>query len=260
MGTSILNAVITKSQALRRVVARCGFRHAPGPRVRRARRRGHPGRLEPPGPRAGAATAPGVLRHPAADHPAASCVAIYLPGVIRGESVAPAGARADDQWFGGRRDTRRARARRPPTDTGGAGATPAAPAARGDRRCRRVHRTQRVALDQAIRAAEQVSRFEFSVFVGTAEGEPRLSPSGCTPRFDPRQRSVLVMVDPAARLIEVVTGAEVRRVPQRPRGRAGRARHAARVRRWRPGARPAPGHLDAWGCPRRAPRTLHAEA
>lgn len=31
--------------------------------------------------------------------------AVYLPGIVRGESVAPAGARADDQWFGGRRDT-----------------------------------------------------------------------------------------------------------------------------------------------------------
>jgi hypothetical protein len=31
--------------------------------------------------------------------------AVYLPGVARGESVAPAGSRADDQWFGGRRDT-----------------------------------------------------------------------------------------------------------------------------------------------------------
>lgn len=30
---------------------------------------------------------------------------LYLPPVIRGESVAPAGARADDQWFGGRRAT-----------------------------------------------------------------------------------------------------------------------------------------------------------
>jgi hypothetical protein len=30
---------------------------------------------------------------------------LYLPAVIRGESVAPAGARPDDQWFGGRRDT-----------------------------------------------------------------------------------------------------------------------------------------------------------
>jgi hypothetical protein len=32
-------------------------------------------------------------------------LAIYLPGVIRGESVAPAGAKTDDQWFGGRRGT-----------------------------------------------------------------------------------------------------------------------------------------------------------
>jgi hypothetical protein len=32
-------------------------------------------------------------------------LAIYLPGVVRGESVAPAGARAGDQWLGGRRDT-----------------------------------------------------------------------------------------------------------------------------------------------------------
>ncbi len=31
--------------------------------------------------------------------------AVYLPGVVRGESVAPAGAHTDDQWFGGRRAT-----------------------------------------------------------------------------------------------------------------------------------------------------------
>lgn len=31
--------------------------------------------------------------------------AVYLPGVVRGESVAPAGAKTDDQWFGGRRET-----------------------------------------------------------------------------------------------------------------------------------------------------------
>jgi hypothetical protein len=31
--------------------------------------------------------------------------AVYLPGIVHGESVAPAGAKADDQWFGGRRDT-----------------------------------------------------------------------------------------------------------------------------------------------------------
>lgn len=31
--------------------------------------------------------------------------AIYIPGVVRGESVAPAGVKTDDQWFGGRRGT-----------------------------------------------------------------------------------------------------------------------------------------------------------
>jgi hypothetical protein len=36
---------------------------------------------------------------------AAIFAAVYLPGVVRGESVAPAGARTDDQWFGGRRAT-----------------------------------------------------------------------------------------------------------------------------------------------------------
>jgi hypothetical protein len=32
-------------------------------------------------------------------------LAVYLPSVVRGESVAPAGARASDQWLGGRRET-----------------------------------------------------------------------------------------------------------------------------------------------------------
>jgi len=35
-------------------------------------------------------------------------LAVYLPSIVRGESVAPAGARADDEWFGGRRDTTKA--------------------------------------------------------------------------------------------------------------------------------------------------------
>jgi len=62
-------------------------------------------------------------------------LAIYLPGVVRGESVAPAGARAGDQWFGGRRNTAELEAASTkPTgdadadadrgrDTGGAGGT-----------------------------------------------------------------------------------------------------------------------------------------
>jgi hypothetical protein len=36
---------------------------------------------------------------------AAILAAVYLPGVVRGESVAPAGSRTEDQWFGGRRAT-----------------------------------------------------------------------------------------------------------------------------------------------------------
>ena len=72
--------------------------------------------------------------------------------------------------------------------------------------------SQRVSLDQAIRAAEQVSRFEFSVFVGTAEGEPRSFAERLHAALSTPHRSVLVMVDPTARVLEVVTGAEVRRV------------------------------------------------
>ena len=56
---------------------------------------------------------------------------VYLPSVRRGESVAPAGARTDDQWFGGRRDTPELESTpaspnsedEVPGDTGGAGGT-----------------------------------------------------------------------------------------------------------------------------------------
>ena len=72
--------------------------------------------------------------------------------------------------------------------------------------------SQRAAIDKAIRDAETACRYEFSVYVGAAEGATRpfaerLHASLATPA-----RSVLLMVDPAARMLEVVTGAEVRRV------------------------------------------------
>ena len=72
--------------------------------------------------------------------------------------------------------------------------------------------SQRVALDQTIRAAEQVSRFEFSVFVGAAEGEARAFAERLHASLSAPSRSILVMVDPAARLLEIVTGSEVRRI------------------------------------------------
>jgi uncharacterized membrane protein YgcG len=72
--------------------------------------------------------------------------------------------------------------------------------------------SQRVALDQSIRAAEQVSRFEFSVFVGAAEGDSRQFAERLHAALAAPSRSVLIMVDPAARHLEVVTGADVRRL------------------------------------------------
>ena len=71
---------------------------------------------------------------------------------------------------------------------------------------------QRASLDQAIRAAEQVSRFEFSVFVGASEGDPRTFAERLHGALSTPSRSVLVMVDPVARLLEIVTGSDVRRV------------------------------------------------
>ena len=40
---------------------------------------------------------------------------------------------------------------------------------------------ERFEIDRAIRAAEQACRFEFSVFVGHADGEPREYAEGLTP-------------------------------------------------------------------------------
>lgn len=71
---------------------------------------------------------------------------------------------------------------------------------------------QRAAIDQTIRAAEQASRFEFSVFVGAAEGEQRAFAERLHASLSAPDRSVLIMVDPVARLLEVVTGRDVRRV------------------------------------------------
>jgi uncharacterized membrane protein YgcG len=66
-------------------------------------------------------------------------------------------------------------------------------------------------IDRAIRGAETASRFEFSVYVGAADGESRPFARRLHAALSSPERSVLVMVDPSARLVEVVTGAEVHR-------------------------------------------------
>ena len=72
--------------------------------------------------------------------------------------------------------------------------------------------TQRHEIDKAIRDAETVCRCEFSVFVGRAEGESRPFAERLHERLVAPERSVLVMVDPGARMLEIVTGPQARRV------------------------------------------------
>lgn len=67
-------------------------------------------------------------------------------------------------------------------------------------------------IDKAIRAAETMCRYEFSVYVGPVQGESRPFAERLHAALVAPARSVLVLVDPAARIIEVVTGAEARRV------------------------------------------------
>ncbi|WP_158604405.1 DUF5130 family protein [Nocardioides mangrovicus] len=74
--------------------------------------------------------------------------------------------------------------------------------------------SQRATIDAAIRDAETTSRLEFSVFVGpVAQGEDatgfarRLHAGMSSPA-----RSVLLLVDPNQRLLEIVTGSDADRV------------------------------------------------
>jgi hypothetical protein len=67
-------------------------------------------------------------------------------------------------------------------------------------------------IDKAIRDAETMCRYEFSVFVGASEGETRPFAERLHAALVAPARSVLILVDPAARILEVVTGTEARRV------------------------------------------------
>jgi uncharacterized membrane protein YgcG len=70
---------------------------------------------------------------------------------------------------------------------------------------------ERYALDEAIRKAEQQSRVEFSLFVGTSQGDPRAFATQLHNSLVAPARSILIMVDPQARALEIVTGGYVRR-------------------------------------------------
>ncbi|QWZ06607.1 DUF5130 domain-containing protein [Nocardioides panacis] len=72
--------------------------------------------------------------------------------------------------------------------------------------------SQRHEIDKAIRDAETLCRFEFSVFVGRADGESRPFAERLHAALVAPERSVLVMVDPAAKQLEIVTGRQARQV------------------------------------------------
>ncbi|WP_028657352.1 DUF5130 family protein [Nocardioides sp. J54] len=65
-------------------------------------------------------------------------------------------------------------------------------------------------LDVTIRAAEQACRAEISVYIGDVAGDPREFATSLHNTLVLPARSVLVMVDPARRLVEIVTGGHVR--------------------------------------------------
>ena len=71
--------------------------------------------------------------------------------------------------------------------------------------------SERFTLDEAIRKAEQLCRAEFSVFVGKATGEPREFATRLHNSLVAPSRSILIMVDPDQRALEIVTGGYVRR-------------------------------------------------
>ena len=75
---------------------------------------------------------------------------------------------------------------------------------------------QRHEIDKAIRDAETLCRCEFSVYVGRSDGEtPSRSRERLHAALVAPDRSVLVLVDPQAKLLEIVTGADAHRVPRR---------------------------------------------
>ncbi len=82
-----------------------------------------------------------------------------------------------------------------------------APVAAGDA----FSAAERHDIDKAIRDAETMCRLEFSVYVGASDGETRPFAERLHGALVAPSRSVLVMVDPGARIVEVVTGAEARR-------------------------------------------------
>ena len=70
---------------------------------------------------------------------------------------------------------------------------------------------QEAEIDRAIRGAEMSCRFEFSVYVGAVDGPTKPYAQRLHAALSSPDRSVLILVDPAAKAFEVITGSVVRR-------------------------------------------------
>ncbi|MGW0229481.1 DUF5130 family protein [Actinopolymorpha singaporensis] len=70
---------------------------------------------------------------------------------------------------------------------------------------------ERADIERAVRVAEQLSGLSFSVYVGPAEVPVREYAENLHAELAAPEHSVLVMVDPGQRQLEIVTGTEARR-------------------------------------------------
>lgn len=66
-------------------------------------------------------------------------------------------------------------------------------------------------LKRAVRMAEEDSGLPFSLYLGAVQGEPREYAAELLGSLEDPAGSVLVLCDPQARALEIVTGAEARR-------------------------------------------------
>jgi Domain of unknown function (DUF5130) len=70
----------------------------------------------------------------------------------------------------------------------------------------------RAEVERAARVAGELSGLTFSTYVGAAEGDPRAFAEALHAELPDALKSVLVLVDPSGRSLEIVTGREARRV------------------------------------------------
>ena len=76
----------------------------------------------------------------------------------------------------------------------------------------RLTTAQRYAVEESIRKAELQSRAEFSVYVGPVEGpDPHAYATQLHNTLVAPSRSIMIVVDPERRVLEIVTGGRVRR-------------------------------------------------